>query len=526
MSTKVQRPPAMPSNMDRIQKAVDAHVRHRYPLMVSDLTKPEMKLLIWVLNIDNTQDFLPRLPEAERIKHAIATLPQVMRRHSLVLRVVSKGRRRARMLCGPHSDLNPFVVHHIFELLDVEIVEHLWKLERCIDLLEPSIREIINELQAMRGMWWLPDDQLIPAPDNTIFQRNRCEACILARVVDEPMYLQNLRTALLARSTLKRAPRLLSFVEEAMNTHANLTSTLFYMSGQLAFDMKAARKEAEDQWCMSKSREEIEALGALAKKREKELQEMQRRNIDSKLQEIRVYMDPESDEGQEVLQAESSKGSDGAGSARRPQDGDDPLVNEISAAYSALSTADDELPPDRDAYPESRFTATPSEYASVCGASELSVAPVAPLSIQKNKPLPPLPKTPLPMDSDFSSAGPPTPSSADKGKGRVSDATEPKQRGKPLPPRDSIDWANELHMRSPIDRALEHAHELYSPRVEGADQHDNLLSPQAVRYSASEYEDAPVREDIPSFVSMDERSPGGPSGPNDTTWSLFMKSGM
>ncbi|KAL5366439.1 hypothetical protein BJX96DRAFT_169931 [Aspergillus floccosus] len=417
--------------MDRIQKAVDEHVRHRYPLMVSDLTKPEMKLLIWVLNIDNTEDFLPRLPEAERIKHAIATLPQVMRKHSLVLHVVSKDRNRARVLCGPHSDLNPFVVHHIFELLDVEIVEHLWKLDRYIDLLEPSICEIVRELQAMRGMWWLPDDQVVPGPDNIIYQRNRCEACILARVVDEPMYLQNLRTALLARSKLKRAPRLLSFVEEAMNTHGNVTATLFYMSGQLAFDMKAARKEADDQWRMSKSREEIEALGALAKKREKELQEMQRRNIDSKLQEIRVYMDPESEEGQEVLRAESARSSDGAGFAGRPEDGahDDPLVDEISAAHAALSTADDELPLVREAYPESRFTATSSESsASVCGASELAVAPVAPLVIQKDKPLPPLPRKPLPMDSDFSSGGPGTPSTADKGKGRVSNATEAKQR--------------------------------------------------------------------------------------------------
>ncbi|KAL4891595.1 hypothetical protein BDV59DRAFT_66230 [Aspergillus ambiguus] len=512
--------------MERIQKVVDEHVRHRYPLMVSDLTKPEMKLLIWVLNIDNTEDFLPRLPEEERISQAIATLPQALRKNSMVLRVVSKDRSRARVLCGPHSDLNPFVVHHIFELLDIEVIEHMWKMDRYVRMLEPTIREVIHELQTMRGMWWLPDDEILPKPDNVIYQRNRCEACILARVIDEPMYLQNLRTALLARSKHRRAPRLLAFVEEAMGTHRNLAATLFYMSGQLSFDMKAARKEADDQWRMSKGREEIDALDALADEREKELLEMQRKRMDSKTQEIVIYMDPKSEEGQEILRSEASDSQEDIPSQRLVRHGAN--VEDIIATYASLTTADPS--PVREPIPRYQFNSTECSSSTVTG-SDASLPRVRPLSIPKGltireKPLPRLPRKPVPCDEPGSPSSA-TSSGIRKGKTRVSDATGGSPEGIYLPPREGIDWGNVIHQRSPLDMVIEHAEALCRPRSEVVIQYENMRSPQTVRYTASEYEDYPVQEhgDVGSVVS-EARKPGEQPGPDETTWSLLLKSGM
>ncbi|EAL91016.1 hypothetical protein KXW98_002968 [Aspergillus fumigatus] len=228
-------------------------IQMRYPLMATDLKKSQLAMLIQILNLQHsvhyTHDNMGRLFEvrSELIHHAIRNLPSELRKSTL-LQILPNSVIRAAELCPSHQGINPYIVANICSLIRKEVTEHLDVIDWYSDNLDQSHVRLVRALQSMQGMWSLVPlgtrpPPIAPAP----YQENRCEACILARVVQEPMFLQNLRVALISRTRTRskhRAPRLLAFIDQAINYYGDRALQYWHASGQAAFDFKAARKAA------------------------------------------------------------------------------------------------------------------------------------------------------------------------------------------------------------------------------------------------------------------------------------------
>ncbi|PKY09266.1 hypothetical protein P168DRAFT_33543 [Aspergillus campestris IBT 28561] len=152
------------------------------------------------------------------------------------------------VLCGLHKSLNPYVINHVLSLVKREVTVHLGCLDGYMEHLAPELKCVMRSIGAMKGMWWVPSAAECEPPVGAVrVQDNGCEACMLARVVSQPVYMTDLRGALLSRTRTRgsthRAPRLLAFVDSAINRQRD-AAELFYISGQVGFELKKARKQA------------------------------------------------------------------------------------------------------------------------------------------------------------------------------------------------------------------------------------------------------------------------------------------
>ncbi|PLB33376.1 uncharacterized protein BDW47DRAFT_121298 [Aspergillus candidus] len=152
------------------------------------------------------------------------------------------------VLCGLHKSLNPYIINHVLSLVKREVTVHLGCLDAYMEHLAPEMKCVMRSIGAMKGMWWVPSAAELEPPVGAVkSQENGCEACMLARVVSQPVYMTDLRGALLSRTRTRRsthrAPRLLAFVDSAINRQRD-AAELFYISGQVGFELKKARKQA------------------------------------------------------------------------------------------------------------------------------------------------------------------------------------------------------------------------------------------------------------------------------------------
>ncbi|PLB44573.1 hypothetical protein P170DRAFT_480327 [Aspergillus steynii IBT 23096] len=241
------------SEMCFIRRAIKASIQQTYPLTIGDLTKEHLRLLIEVLKMDNVPlEERTKVPQDEAgIKQAIKKLPWDLRRHAFI-RIVPNSLLQPAILCPPHNGLNPYLIGHILRLVKREVTEHLSKLERYTGEMDSECRELLTELQGIRGLW-CSDRRYRGYMErmNACYQHNGCETCILAQIIDTPIWLQNLRTTLLSRTRTRakhrrphRPPQLLPFIERCIDTHESLYTELFYRSGQMAYAFKAVRKLA------------------------------------------------------------------------------------------------------------------------------------------------------------------------------------------------------------------------------------------------------------------------------------------
>lgn len=212
-----------------------------YPLVASEMSSDDMKLLTEVLHIDSTSS-----EEASRqVLYRINRLPPRLQR-SLAHRLVPMSILSATPLCSLHKSMNPYVITDIFDLVKAEVTVQFKCMDKFPDLIPPEQTQIMDNLKAIQGMWHEPSRRSQPR-DTWVFQRNQCRACMLSRTAVDRSVLCNLRITLLSRTRTKRkhhAPRLLNFVDECIAHHSAWVVDLCYYSGQRAYPMKAARKQA------------------------------------------------------------------------------------------------------------------------------------------------------------------------------------------------------------------------------------------------------------------------------------------
>jgi hypothetical protein len=128
-------------------------------------------------------------------------------------------------LCALHGRLNIYIIQSLFNRLAHEVGRNLGSLSLSRHLLNDQQRELVQRLRGLNALWLSPDNYvrtfLTPPPvvKKDLFQQNRCEACILARIGGDAEVLLDLRTILLSRTRTKESnahrdePALLMFVE-------------------------------------------------------------------------------------------------------------------------------------------------------------------------------------------------------------------------------------------------------------------------------------------------------------------------
>ncbi|PTU23157.1 hypothetical protein P175DRAFT_0499713 [Aspergillus ochraceoroseus IBT 24754] len=233
--------------------AFSRQMQQRYPLTILDLSRTELKLLIEVLSLESLITF-PKQSRREAdkidldIQREIKRLPENLC-GKFMLRLVPNALIRAAVLCGTHRGLNPYIINHIFELVKREVTGHIDIITDNAVSLNTQMTELLLAIKSIEAMWWVPS----PAkhrpypPGNVHPQENKCEACVLARIVQDLGYMENLRATLLSRTRTRsrhRAPKLLVFIDTAINGLEQGAFRVFTNSSEMAFVLKAARKDA------------------------------------------------------------------------------------------------------------------------------------------------------------------------------------------------------------------------------------------------------------------------------------------
>ncbi|PYH94845.1 hypothetical protein BO71DRAFT_219546 [Aspergillus ellipticus CBS 707.79] len=242
-------------NLCRRENTPKAKEPLKYPLAITELTRDQLDLLVDVLAIDSPYDAQrtsyigqKRGPKTRRaIKRAIRRLPWELYRN-YVLRLIPKKIVNTAVLCDVHKELNPFIIEDAVILLKREVTENVAVLEWSVDRVSEEVKSLLRALQSIAGMWWSPKgNKSFPPLGALPMQHNKCEACILARVVTDPPCLQNLRTALVSRTKSDgedhRPRKLHAFIEAAIRRlEENLALEIAYRSSNRAFPLKSARK--------------------------------------------------------------------------------------------------------------------------------------------------------------------------------------------------------------------------------------------------------------------------------------------
>lgn len=565
--------------MGFFRKLWDAHVQHYYPLSVTQLTNFEWYLLIWVLSIDETPSTSAKSKSNpkpmsdsrdDRIRRAIRLLPEDLRRHRTLESTISKDRDRAILLCTAHIGFNPFLIGQIMMMLYEEVTDHLFELDWYIRTAHPDakgyssgVEDIVAELQKVKDTWW--PEQLWPppppSPNGAQAEIVLCDACVLGKVVAAPTFLENLRTALLARHGHRkerakkypkeerkspRPPVLLSFVDESIFTYDN-AAKMVERSNTLADEMLSARLEARKAWKEWERQQDSLGLPTGRPKRpcKKHVQQQQKQDPQQRRAEhkesTRKLTKPAGKTSVEEPPVEESPVEEPQGRAMRKVDSPWTHLTPISQPTPSLDK--DSIMEEIDGLYAS-WKARPSlPCSSIYSRDDVfpDIPPTAPLSIRKEpssmrrKPLPPgsdvstilsgrslsprsapqshqqhpyLRRKPLPPDSDvvsIRSEQSTVPSytaslrGRDKGKARMSVASEVNgANGDYVPPREGVSWRRVVYGR---------------PASIGPSKAQTIEYTTTVR---SDAESEPEREDALA------REPG----PNDTTWSLLLKSGM
>lgn len=226
----------------------------RYSSTVADLSEADLKALITVLATNPPpEDSFSHFPigTSGHIEKTIRKLSSEFFHRSSSLFSFSSYVKPSATLCGTHKALNQHIISHILRLIKREVEGHLeliiqWHSPRSLD---PALVEVIRSLRSLRGLWWEHDANFDASDDAVMAQKNKCEACMISRIIASSEYLQYLRAALCSRtrkrSTDRPPPKLLRVVEEALRFHHRDTlQPLNEISYQLSSGLKEARKYA------------------------------------------------------------------------------------------------------------------------------------------------------------------------------------------------------------------------------------------------------------------------------------------
>lgn len=225
--------------------------RQRYPLGVLDLSRAELQSLIEVLDAEPELDVFPYYTKDThiQIQDAIRKLPSGLHKRCSI-RSLPCASIPAGTLCTTHKRLNPYIIGHIFRLIKREVEDHLDLVTIWYsgDLL-PPIRETVQCLRSLRGMWCDPISDHTPPSEAVPRQQNKCEACMTACVLSNPKYLQNISAALRSRTrercSARAPPKLSRVILEALNHRYGGADEMVYgYVVRISRGLKQARKDA------------------------------------------------------------------------------------------------------------------------------------------------------------------------------------------------------------------------------------------------------------------------------------------
>ncbi|KAL5042572.1 hypothetical protein BDW71DRAFT_216920 [Aspergillus fruticulosus] len=224
-----------------------------YPLKVPDLRQADLQALIVVLAIEPPRPAPPLYGEnaKQQIQKAIRKLPSALRKKSLIFSPSASV--PVATLCTTHKRLNQYIISHIFRLIQREAEDHLYIITKRYsgypESLQSNVLKIVCNLQSLRGLWWDLQSSRNPPIDPIPFQQNKCEACMISRVIASLEVLRDLRTALLSRTrercSYRPPPKLSCFVDGALHHRHGISLQSFIQSiTKLSSDLKRARKDA------------------------------------------------------------------------------------------------------------------------------------------------------------------------------------------------------------------------------------------------------------------------------------------
>ncbi|KAL4915904.1 hypothetical protein BDW62DRAFT_117338 [Aspergillus aurantiobrunneus] len=223
----------------------------RYPVTVPNLSKAELQSLIEVLAADPPLDVPPYYGRnsSNQIQDAIRKIPPTLHKKSPIFSL-PRAFIPAAALCTTHKGLNQYIINHIFRLIKREVEDQLgliitWHPEYP-ETLPPRVTETVQCLRSLRGMWWEFDSSQNIPNEAVPPQQNKCEACMISRIITNPEYLQNLSAALQSRTrercSYRAPPKLFRVVQEAFNYRYG--ESLSDVSFTLSRGLKQARKDA------------------------------------------------------------------------------------------------------------------------------------------------------------------------------------------------------------------------------------------------------------------------------------------
>ncbi|KAL2869264.1 uncharacterized protein BJX67DRAFT_23090 [Aspergillus lucknowensis] len=116
--------------------------------------------------------------------------------------------------------------------------------------LHPFLEGAVCALRSLRGMWWesVPSRSHDYPKDAAPYQHNRCEACMIVRIIMDPKCVQYLHASVLSRTRTTceyRSPKLRRITEAVLKTYDKVVQQeTFDSSSAIASELKLARKNA------------------------------------------------------------------------------------------------------------------------------------------------------------------------------------------------------------------------------------------------------------------------------------------
>jgi hypothetical protein len=154
-------------------------------------------------------------------------------------------------LCNVHKGLNKYIISQFIRMIKREVKGHLDSLtEYTWEPLEPYLNDVICTLRSLAGMWCSPfSSGGSICPKNPVpYQANKCEACMISRILMDQKCVQYLRATVLSRIRTTydyRVPKLRRVTDTIIRTYdQEQQQEIIMFSSKAAFDLKRARKEA------------------------------------------------------------------------------------------------------------------------------------------------------------------------------------------------------------------------------------------------------------------------------------------
>ncbi|KAL3452263.1 hypothetical protein BJX65DRAFT_303100 [Aspergillus insuetus] len=227
--------------------------KQKYPVSIPELSETEIKLLIEALQTDTPQNiFTQNAKTYDGHTHtAIRSLPPNLRAKIGIHLIPTPAFFSTAALCNVHKSLNKYIISQFIRMIKREVKGHLDSLtEYTWEPLESYLDDVICTLRSLAGLWCSPSSSGGSiCPKNPVpYQANKCEACMISRILMDQKCVQYLRTTVLSRIRTTydyRVPKLRRVTDTIIRTYdEGQQQEIIMLSSKAAFDLKRARKEA------------------------------------------------------------------------------------------------------------------------------------------------------------------------------------------------------------------------------------------------------------------------------------------